>query len=114
MSWVKNFLLGIPFKSGHPDCPNCFGDGRYDCIVWGTSCICPCRPEWRVAKRVLMSIEDNPVPVTIYCPKCETMHLDDGEWATRPHKTHLCLECGQEWRPFPYATVGVDDFGNYP
>ena len=57
---------------------------------------------------------EEPVRKTMYCPKCETMHLDEGEWETRPHKTHQCQGCGHEWRPFPFATVGVDDFGNYP
>lgn len=50
----------------------------------------------------------NPVEVTISCPKCATPHIDEGEWATtRHHKTHQCQTCGHEWRPFPFATVGV-------
>ncbi len=49
-----------------------------------------------------------PVEVTIFCPKCATPHVDEGEWATtRHHKTHQCQSCGHEWRPFPFATVGV-------
>lgn len=48
-----------------------------------------------------------PVPVVIYCPACQTKHIDEGEWATRPHKTHKCQNCSLEWRPFPYATVGI-------
>jgi hypothetical protein len=35
------------------------------------------------------------------------MHEDLGEWKTRPHKTHRCLFCKNEWTPFPYTTVGV-------
>jgi len=50
----------------------------------------------------------SPVPVTIFCPECAVPHLDEGEWATRPHKTHQCQSCGHEWRPFPFATVGVE------
>jgi hypothetical protein len=49
----------------------------------------------------------NPVPMVLACPKCGAGHEDVGEWATRPHKTHLCLLCKHEWRPFDYATVGV-------
>lgn len=41
------------------------------------------------------------------CVKCGLRHVDKGEWATRPHKTHRCENCGSEWRPFNYATVGV-------
>ena len=49
-----------------------------------------------------------PVPVTICCPACAMPHVDEGEWATtRHHKTHQCQGCGHEWRPFPFATVGV-------
>lgn len=49
-----------------------------------------------------------PVPVTIFCPKCALPHVDEGKWATtRHHKTHQCQGCGHEWRPFPFATVGV-------
>jgi len=49
-----------------------------------------------------------PVAVTIFCPECALPHVDEGEWATtRHHKTHQCQCCGHEWRPFPFATVGV-------
>lgn len=49
-----------------------------------------------------------PVEVTLFCPKCALPHVDEGEWATtRHHKTHQCQGCGHEWRPFPFATVGV-------
>lgn len=50
---------------------------------------------------------DGPQPVHLFCPVCAAPHLDEGEWATRPHKTHQCQGCGHEWRPFPFATVGV-------
>lgn len=52
--------------------------------------------------------EGEAVPVTIFCPVCAVPHVDEGEWATtRKHKTHQCQGCGHEWRPFPFATVGV-------
>ena len=52
--------------------------------------------------------EGAPVPVTIFCPICAVPHVDEGEWATtRHHKTHQCQSCGHEWRPLPFATVGV-------
>lgn len=28
------------------------------------------------------------------CPFCEFPHLDEDEWATRRHSTHLCAKCG--------------------
>lgn len=51
--------------------------------------------------------EQEPVAVTVFCPKCAAPHVDEGEWAIRPHKTHQCQSCGHEWRPFPFATVGI-------
>lgn len=51
------------------------------------------------------------VPLALWCPKCSAPHVDEGEWATRPHKTHQCQSCGHEWRPFPHPTVGVAHVG---
>lgn len=46
-------------------------------------------------------------PLILLCPECEVSHIDRAEWAERPHKTHLCENCGHEWRPFEVPTVGV-------
>jgi ABC-type nickel/cobalt efflux system permease component RcnA len=62
----------------------------------------------REQKEDLTQKNDHPgVPVEICCPKCGKHHIDEGEWATKPHHTHLCAGCGHEWRPFEYPTVGV-------
>jgi predicted CXXCH cytochrome family protein len=29
------------------------------------------------------------------CPHCHTPHYDIDEWALKPHRTHLCLSCGE-------------------
>jgi hypothetical protein len=67
--------------------------------------------------------EAKPVPLVLYCPAGH-LHVDEGEWATRPHKTHQCQRpkdcgcgmgsrcerlslCGLEWRPADFPTVGV-------
>lgn len=50
----------------------------------------------------------SPISVNLACPECGAPHIDEGEWATRPHKTHQCQSCKHEWRPFEYPTVGVD------
>lgn len=63
-----------------------------------------------------------PVPLVLHCPAGHP-HVDEGEWATRPHKTHKCQAkrwrggggptppdwgtCGLEWRPAEFPTVGV-------
>jgi predicted house-cleaning noncanonical NTP pyrophosphatase (MazG superfamily) len=50
-----------------------------------------------------------PVPMVLICPKCSGQHIDRGVWSsTRIHRTHLCEHCGETWKPFPYATVGVE------
>ena len=51
---------------------------------------------------------ENPVAKVLHCPTCGTQHVDRGEWATRRHSLHLCEQCGNEWRPFSYYTVGVE------
>lgn len=55
-----------------------------------------------------------PEPKDLFCPSCGLRHIDEGEWATKPHKTHRCVSyqgarsagCGHDWRPFDFATVG--------
>lgn len=49
----------------------------------------------------------DPVPMRLHCPECLSLHLDVGEFATKPHHTHACQECGNVWRPAVVATVGV-------
>lgn len=54
-----------------------------------------------------------PVPLALNCPTCGKEHVDSVDrvtgidWATRPHKTHLCLHCGALFKPHDHATVGV-------
>ena len=48
-----------------------------------------------------------PIPMRLTCPACNALHLDDGEFATKPHHTHACQACGNVWRPAIVATVGV-------
>jgi hypothetical protein len=49
-----------------------------------------------------------PVPMLLWCPQCSERHIDFGEFATRPHHTHACQNCGMVWRPALVPTVGVD------
>lgn len=50
-----------------------------------------------------------PEPMVLHCPKCGTQHIDEGEWETRAHKTHLCLNtnCNHEWQPSFRPTIGI-------
>ena len=52
---------------------------------------------------------DAPVPKVLLCPNCGKNHVDKGYWATtRVHRTHLCEHCGTLFKPFEFATVGVE------
>lgn len=51
--------------------------------------------------------QPQPVPMRLPCPKCHELHIDAGEFATKPHHTHACQACGAVWRPAIVATVGV-------
>lgn len=50
-----------------------------------------------------------PLRLVITCPACGKQHVDEGEWATRLHRTHQCQDhgCLHEWRPSTLYTVGV-------
>lgn len=48
-----------------------------------------------------------PIPMLIHCPECYTQHVDEGEWKTKVHRTHLCAHCKHEWQPANCPTVGV-------
>lgn len=80
----------------------------------------PVDPVWRPAEdcraldklkaqvqNLSVEIEDVPIPMRIPCPRCGVLHVDKGEYATKPHHTHACQSCGEVWRPALVATVGV-------
>lgn len=48
-----------------------------------------------------------PIPLRLTCPECGELHIDEGEFATKPHHTHSCQKCGLTWRPAVVHTVGV-------
>jgi hypothetical protein len=49
----------------------------------------------------------DPIPMLLTCPSCNERHIDEGEFATKPHHTHACQSCGLVWRPAKVDTVGV-------
>jgi hypothetical protein len=66
----------------------------------------------------LPELVPQPMKQVIYCPltaKCEcgrprmcgARHVDKGDFATKPHHTHSCQECGGSFRLQKEATVGV-------
>lgn len=48
-----------------------------------------------------------PIPMRLICEGCGELHIDEDEFATKPHHTHSCQHCGLTWRPAVVATVGV-------
>jgi hypothetical protein len=48
-----------------------------------------------------------PVPLVLHCPECRARHIDEGDNATRIHRTHACQACGLLWAPAVVPTVGV-------
>jgi rubredoxin len=59
----------------------------------------------RVEKR-LRELQE-PVPMLLWCPDCQSRHIDEGKFAAQPHHTHACQSCGHVWRPAVVDTVGV-------
>lgn len=41
------------------------------------------------------------------CEACGKLHIDEGEFLTKPHHTHSCQFCGLTWRPAVVHTIGV-------
>jgi rubredoxin len=54
-----------------------------------------------------MSENIESIPMLLWCPMCNTRHIDEGEFATKSHKSHECQNCGMIWRPAIVPTVGV-------
>ncbi len=69
----------------------------------------------------------DPIPMVMFCPAGH-QHVDEGEWATKVHRTHQCQKkvfvcnlghddcndgkfeiCGLEWRPSNEPTMGVKE-----
>lgn len=66
--------------------------------------------DWRevdAVRREMFDALPSPIPMFLTCPKCNARHVDQGEFATKPHHTHSCQECGLTWRPAVVHTVGV-------
>lgn len=58
-----------------------------------------------------------PIPMLLWCPSCGMRHIDEGEWATRPHALHACQVseggCGATWRHSVVPTVGVQSLPGF-
>lgn len=63
-------------------------DGREGVVVDGCSgaCVVVLMPN---GGRLSVHPSELLVPLVLACPTCDAPHLDEDEWATKPHKTHL-------------------------
>ncbi len=78
-----------------------------------------------IGHRIMATKTASPVPMLLFCPMCHTKHIDEGEFATKPHHTHACQglvrneeydekhgkvmrRCGHVWRPAIVPTIGVE------
>ena len=78
------------------------------------------------AIRKRFGMNATPINAILYCPSCGLQHIDrpkscDAEhcqdgcacpgdclaWGNPPHRSHLCAECGNIWRPADVPTNGV-------
>ncbi len=52
----------------------------------------------------------------LVCPACGQIHVDEGEWAIKPHRTHRCVRgiygvgCEHEWEAHEKG-IGTDEIG---
>jgi hypothetical protein len=58
-------------------------------------------------------VPSSPIPMLLNCPVCGERHIDEGEFAEKPHHTHACQSCGTVWRPAKINTVGVQFLPGY-
>lgn len=49
--------------------------------------------------------------MAIFCPHCNGQHIDEGVYAIKPHKRHLCFHCGKKFL-VSKANIGVMNGGN--
>ncbi|USM11522.1 helix-turn-helix transcriptional regulator [Citromicrobium phage vB_CbaS-RXM] len=55
---------------------------------------------------------DYTIPMILFCPNGHR-HIDEGEFANRPHRVHACQECGITWQPAKVNTHGVQFLPGY-
>ena len=51
-------------------------------------------------------ISHSTIPMILFCPSGHR-HIDEHEFAEKPHHTHACQTCGIVWRPALVNTHGV-------
>lgn len=77
----------------------------------------------KILSQFIADKESSPISIVTHCPAGH-LHIDKGDWAQKPHKTHRCQVipsclypgctkshsheiCGLEWRPMDRPTFGI-------
>lgn len=89
--------------------PDAEGQWVYDCANCGSSLAVIDFMNLVMAERgVLFEPQvETAVPMLLWCPECGDRHIDEGDFADKPHHTHSCQGCGMTWRPAIGPTCGV-------
>lgn len=67
-------------------------------------------------RRIEAALERPELPLELFiiCPRCKEQHVDEGEFATKPHKNHSCQFCGLTFQASgPVESIGVQFFRGY-
>lgn len=86
--------------------------GNHAFVPAGCTCLFMDTSWADVAKRLRARLREErqstgAVRMRLACESCGKLHVDQGEFATKPHHTHQCAYCGLVWRPAIVNTVGV-------
>jgi len=52
----------------------------------------------------------NPIPVLLHCPSCREPHVcghTTCHSVREAPELHACVNCGRQWQPCEYPTIGV-------
>ena len=80
---------------------------HYDSIIAHLNEVIAVREASIGTLHALLDVAQAPIPARLQCPSCGKLHIDKGEFATKPHHTHACQFCGMTWRPAVVHTIGV-------
>lgn len=82
------------------------------CKCWGGPVIVTKKPR-KMNMEMAGLAPEYTIPMILTCPMCNTRHIEEGEFALKPHHTHACQKCGTVWRPAKVNTHGVQFLPGY-
>lgn len=109
-------LSDIPVSNVISYCRSLLADGRKVSSAQGTVVLLAAELDKLRDEKLQQPVATAPTPLRmrLRCEKCGELHIDKGEWATKPHKHHRCEKCGLVWQPALVHTVGVQFLDEEP